>query len=87
VTKSDAGVEQPRPRFGVHEAKTQLSQLLRRASAGESIDIERRGVVVARLVPPASRSHREFGTEAGRFEVPDDFDAPLSDEQMEAFGG
>lgn len=34
-----------------HEAKTQLSRLLRRVAAGEEITIADRGVPVARLVP------------------------------------
>ncbi len=34
-----------------HEAKTQLSRLLRRVAAGEEITIANRGVPVARLVP------------------------------------
>ena len=35
----------------VHEAKTQLSRLLVRVTAGEEIVIERSGKPVARLVP------------------------------------
>jgi prevent-host-death family protein len=38
---------------GVFEAKTTLSALLERVEAGEEIVITRRGVPVARLVPPA----------------------------------
>ena len=36
---------------GVHEAKTHLSRLLERVSAGEEIVITRRGKPVAKLVP------------------------------------
>lgn len=39
---------------GVFEAKTTLSALLERVGAGEEIVITRRGVPVARLVPPAA---------------------------------
>ena len=39
---------------GVHEAKTTLSRLLRRASAGEDVVITRDGEPVARLVPVVS---------------------------------
>ncbi len=84
MTKSDPS-SAVRARFGVHEAKTHLSKLLQRVSAGESIDIERRGVVVARLVPPPAERRREFGTEAGRLVVSDDFDAPLPEELLRAF--
>lgn len=71
---------------GVHEAKTQLSQLLRRVAAGEEITITRRGQVVARLVPPEGwRRERRLGFDRGRFVVPDDLDDPLPDELLDAF--
>ena len=37
---------------GAFDAKTHLNELLQRASKGETIRITRRGVPVARLVPP-----------------------------------
>lgn len=70
---------------GVHEAKTNLSRLLRRVEAGEEITIKRGQVVVAKLVPATTANTRRLGTERGRFQVPDDFDAPLDDEILEAF--
>lgn len=70
---------------GVHEAKTHLSRLLRRVELGEEITIRNGGRAVARLVPVEPRSRREFGLDRGRFEVPDDFDAPLPDEVLDAF--
>ena len=70
---------------GVHEAKTNLSRLLRRVEAGEEITIKRGQVVVAKLVPADETRERRLGTEVGRFVVPDDFDAPLDDETLEAF--
>lgn len=70
---------------GVHEAKTHLSRLLLEVGAGEEVVITSRGREVARLVPP--RRAREFGLDRGRFVVPDDFDAPLSDAEVEAFEG
>jgi len=70
---------------GVHEAKTTLSDLLRRAAAGEEVVITRSGEPVARLVPVGSSGPRVFGADRGRFEVPDDFDAPLPAEVIAAF--
>ena len=72
--------------FSVHEAKTHLSRLLRRAEAGEEIVIARSGIPVARLAP-VYESRRTFGQDRGRFVVPDDFDAPLDDEFLRAFEG
>jgi len=62
---------------GVHEAKTNLSQLLRRVAGGEEVLITRGGDPVARLVPAHSRRRRVLGRDAGRIAIADDFDAPL----------
>lgn len=70
---------------GVHEAKTHFSKLLERVAAGEEITITRRGEAVAQLVPTGSPSVRRFGSDRGRWTVPEDFDDPLPDEVLTAF--
>jgi len=70
---------------GVHEAKTRLSELLRIVDAGGTVEILRNGRLAARLVPPRASATRVFGADRGQFEVPADFDAPLSDDVLEAF--
>jgi len=71
-----------------HEAKTQLSRLLKRVALGEEIIIAVRGKPAARLVPLKDEgAGRKFGTFEGQFEVPEDFDAPLPDEILDAFEG
>jgi prevent-host-death family protein len=70
---------------GVHEAKTNLSRLLRRVAAGEEVTITRGGEPVARLVPARSRKHRVLGRDAGRLRIADDFDAPLPADVMADF--
>jgi prevent-host-death family protein len=72
-------------RVGVHEAKTQLSKLLRLVDAGQEVEILRNGEPVARLVPAGSRAVRKFGTDRGRFVVPEDFDTSLPPDVVEAF--
>lgn len=67
----------------VQEAKTQLSALMARAEAGEEIIIARAGRPVLRLVPIGDPPPRTFG--GMRFRVPDDFDTPLSDEELAAW--
>lgn len=58
----------------VHEAKTQLSRLLERVEAGETITIGRAGKPVADLVPHP-RVDLVFGSLAGQVEFdPDTFD-------------
>jgi prevent-host-death family protein len=75
-------------RVNTHEAKTQLSQLLRRVAAGEEITIANRGVPVARLVPvPPKKAQRVLGIYRGEFTVPDDFDSPLPEAVLELFEG
>jgi prevent-host-death family protein len=70
----------------VHEATRALSALLCRVAAGEEIAITSSGQPVALLVPVRDGRSRNFGRDSGLFEVPDDFDAPLPDDIMEAFG-
>jgi prevent-host-death family protein len=70
---------------GVHEAKTHLSRLLEDVAAGEEVVITRRGEAVATLVPVQRAAARRFGIDEGRFAVPEDFDAPLPDEVLDAF--
>jgi prevent-host-death family protein len=70
---------------GVHEAKTQLSDLLRRVEAGEEVVICRGTVPVARLVPANQGTGQRLGLDEGSFVVPDDFDAPLPDDLLDAF--
>ena len=70
--------------INIHEAKTHLSKLLVRVSAGEEIIISKAGRPLARLVAwrePVMT--RKPGLDRGKFQVPDDFDAALP---IEAFG-
>jgi prevent-host-death family protein len=71
----------------MHEAKTELSRLVERALAGEDIVIARAGVPVVRLVPVVRHGKRKLGRWAGRVSMADDFDAPLSDADLDAWEG
>ena len=70
-----------------HEAKSQLSRLLKRVAAGEEITIANRGVPVARLVPAAPLSKRKLGTFTGQMMISEEFDAPLPEALQSAFEG
>jgi len=72
---------------GVHEAKTTLSELLRRVAAGEEVTITRGGDPIARLVPVPRRSPRVLGQDRALFAVPDDFNGPLPDDVLAEFYG
>ena len=70
---------------GIHQAKTHLSRLLRRVAAGEEIVIAKGGKPVARLVPVEPPESRSLGRDKGILQIPDDFDAPFSDEILADF--
>lgn len=59
------------------EAKTRLSELVRRVEAGEEIVIRRGSQPVARLVPERRRAIQSPGALRGRIRIASDFDAPL----------
>jgi len=72
----------------IHQAKTQLSKLLRLVAAGEEITIANRGEPVARLVPVYSGSRkRALGAYGDTIKIADDFDGPLPDDILNAFEG
>lgn len=67
----------------VHEAKTQLSRLLKLAEDGETVIIVRRGVPVARLTPVPPAAARRLGWDPGS--VPDSPLRPMTDEEADRF--
>lgn len=71
----------------IHEAKTHLSRLVEDAAAGEEVVIAKAGRPVARLVALAETTRvRKVGVLKGKLALPDDFDAPLSAEELREFG-
>lgn len=64
-----------------------LSRLLDAAERGEDVVLARDGRPVAKLVPLAKRQRLIFGILAGETRIPDDFDAPLPDDVLDAFEG
>lgn len=70
---------------GVHEAKTHLSRLLDDVASGEDVVITRRGEPAARLVAIGTKKRRTFGVDRDLLRIPEDFDAPLEAEILEAF--
>lgn len=73
--------------INIAEAKKNLSALLRRVQRGETIAISHHNKPVAELRPIAARPSkaRPAGLCRGDFVVPDDFNAPLSDDILRAF--
>jgi prevent-host-death family protein len=74
----------------IHAAKTHLSRLVEEAAAGEEIIIAKAGTPRAKLVPLRAttvRKKRRLGLLAGRLSIPEDFDAPLPSDILDAFEG
>jgi prevent-host-death family protein len=72
----------------VHEAKTQLSRLLKRVAEGEEITIARAGVPVAKLIAIAPIGvERRLGAMEGQIYIAEDFDAPLPPDVLASFYG
>jgi prevent-host-death family protein len=63
----------------LNEAKTRLSELIRRVEAGEEIVIRRGSTSVARLVPEPATHIQPPGALRGRIEIAEDFDSPLAE--------
>lgn len=67
----------------IQQAKTHLSDLIQRSEQGEDIVIARAGKAVVRLIPVHEPAPRQFG--GMTFDVPDDFDSPLPEEELAAW--
>lgn len=70
--------------INISEAKSQLSELIERALRGEEIIICNRNVPVVTLEPidGPKRPQRRLGLWKGRFTVPDDFNEPISKDEL-----
>ena len=74
--------------INLYEAKTQLSQLVDRAAAGEEIIIAKAGRPLARLVPLGARLQpRPLGLLRGQVRMGEDFDDPLPETMRLSFLG
>ena len=74
--------------INIHEAKTHLSRLLEQVAGGEEIIIAKAGKPIARLVPlDVPPKKRQLGLLKGKLNVPDDFDAPLTEDELALFEG
>ena len=75
------------PIINMHAAKTQLSDLVKRARAGEEVVIARDGEPVAKLVPmDVEAPRRMFGAFAGRIRLPASFFDELPADELSAWG-
>jgi prevent-host-death family protein len=76
--------------INIHEAKAKLSEYLTAVEAGETVQICRRNVPVAQIVPlnKPRKEPRPVGLACDSdYEIPDSFFEPLPDELLKAFNG
>lgn len=72
----------------VYDAKTRLSKLIEEAATGNDVVIARGGKPVARLTRLDTPKRKIiFGVLKGKVKIPDDFDAPLSNDVLGLFEG
>lgn len=67
------------------EAKAKLNALLAEVAAGETVTITNHGRPVAVLSKPGGPT-RELGAFAGIIAIPDDFDAPMTADELAQWG-
>ncbi len=64
----------------VHEAKTNLSKLIKKVVEGEDVVIARGNKPIVKLVLiDKIKPKRRLGTAKGKIKISDDFDGPLED--------
>jgi antitoxin (DNA-binding transcriptional repressor) of toxin-antitoxin stability system len=75
--------------ISMHAAKSTLSQLVKRAVAGEAVYIGAYGRAEVQLVPvtATSRPRRQLGLLKGKLVLPADLDAPLPEKVLRSFEG
>ncbi len=72
----------------MHQAKSSLSQLVKRAKAGEHVFIGSYGRAEAVITSAENMTpKKQLGLLQGKLVVPDDFDAPLPQDILAAFNG
>jgi prevent-host-death family protein len=74
--------------INIHEAKTHLSRIVDEVAAGSEVIIAKAGKPMARLTPLAGLPRaKRLGLLKGKVRVPDDFNAPLSEDVIAGFEG
>lgn len=75
--------------ISIIDIQQDFSGYLHRVQAGEILVITDQGKPIAEIKPVASASvdQRPFGLAAGEFCVPDDFNAPLTEDLLQDFEG
>ena len=75
--------------ISMHQAKSNLSQLVKKAASGEEVYIGAYGKAEAKIVAidVKTKPKKIIGLLKGEIVIPDDFDEPLSDALIAEFEG
>ncbi len=66
----------------MHEAKSNLSQLVEKAEAGEKVIIAKAGKPCVQLIPVKQNKERIFGQFKNQFEILEGFDSKATDKEI-----
>ena len=72
--------------YSMHEAKTNLSKLVKKAIDGEEVVLANGKTPVARIVPLSKKIERSPGSLKGLFTWTDNAFAPLTDRELKQLG-
>jgi prevent-host-death family protein len=71
----------------MHDAKTHFSELVKRVLSGDEVIVAKSGNPLIQLVPfHKAEGCRAPGSARTLFEMSSDFNQPLSDDELEAWG-
>jgi len=71
--------------YTVHQAKTNLSRLIKEAEKGAEVIITRGKKPVAKLVPITPKARRVFGALKGKLSIGPEFFEPLPPEELDTW--
>lgn len=69
----------------IYDAKTQLSQLVERAMAGEEVVIAKAGKAMVKLTPVRQPVERVLGAARGRYQLPEGWERAMTDAEYGEF--
>lgn len=73
-------------RYNMFDAKQHFSKIIEEINTlNETCVISKSGKEVALITPLARVKTRKIGLSKGKFTIPEDFDAPLTDETVNSF--
>ena len=71
--------------INIYDAKTQLSQLVDRAMAGEEVVIAKAGKAMVKLTPVRQPVERVLGAARGRYQLAEGWDRAMTDAEYGEF--